>query len=529
MLLIAKEERGQELIANENDFIVDINDKGEQIEENVVFMERLEKMKAFEAEHVGVTKDSVNDSQLIKDLTNKVHYETKCDSDSNQDRLIHEKDRNACLEKGIHDMLKQEFLMVELINSSASEMEIPGAVKKPLKRCLYTVPSRVARPQDRSVPKMNRVSLPPTEVVSKTRKFNALNKNCLLQKDECNNVKYVVLIAYSSKKKDVSNSMNVVSVSNACNSLKCNVLDDILTRKLSPKRRHRKPRKPKHWVPTGRILKLSEICPSTFLSVGKLLPLTIRNHVLLSFHILLLLYVDYLNFSMIPRREVDKGIGHNLFNIRQFCDSGMKVALDSRNRTLAYSLEQMGVVERRNHTLMEATRTMLTSAKLPIFIWAEKTSEQSSSGLVHNQGSSTSNRYIPSPDNLVDMFEKFFDDPAIETNQRMSPNSAATLLPNSQEDIPSPVFGSSTTTLNDDESTPDTPLVSQESSKTATLPSAFNNKVDDQHKYVVPLEVNSFMNPFVASRTDIGKSSQARYVDPYNEHTHYQPYPRSLK
>ncbi|GJY12694.1 hypothetical protein Tco_0382003 [Tanacetum coccineum] len=89
MLLIAKEKRGQELIANENDFIVDINDEGEQIEENVVFMERLEKMKAFEAEHVGVTKDSVNDSQLIEDLTNKVHYETKCYSDSNQDRLIH--------------------------------------------------------------------------------------------------------------------------------------------------------------------------------------------------------------------------------------------------------------------------------------------------------------------------------------------------------------------------------------------------------------------------------------------------------
>ncbi|GJY12695.1 hypothetical protein Tco_0382004 [Tanacetum coccineum] len=227
--------------------------------------------------------------------------------------------------------------MAELINSSASEMEIPSVVKKPLKRCLYTIPSRVARPQDRSVPKMNRVSLPPTEVVSKTRNFNALNKNRLLQKDECNNVKYVVLIAHSSKKNDVSNSMNVFSVSNACNSLKCNMLDDILTRGYPHE----------EFMTNGSRKTL----------VGAIL--------------------------VTDNPIVDKGIGHNLFNIRQFCDSGMKVALDSRNvlfelskalmlstalRTLAYSLEQMGVVERRNHTLMEAARTMLTSTKLPIFL-----------------------------------------------------------------------------------------------------------------------------------------------------------------
>ncbi|GKE91822.1 retrovirus-related pol polyprotein from transposon TNT 1-94, partial [Tanacetum coccineum] len=33
--------------------------------------------------------------------------------------------------------------------------------------------------------------------------------------------------------------------------------------------------------------------------------------------------------------------------------------------------EQNGVVERQNHTLVEATRTMLSASKLPLFFWAE--------------------------------------------------------------------------------------------------------------------------------------------------------------
>ncbi|GKF36465.1 retrovirus-related pol polyprotein from transposon TNT 1-94, partial [Tanacetum coccineum] len=33
--------------------------------------------------------------------------------------------------------------------------------------------------------------------------------------------------------------------------------------------------------------------------------------------------------------------------------------------------EQHGVVERRNRTLVEAARTMLSAAKVPLFFWAE--------------------------------------------------------------------------------------------------------------------------------------------------------------
>nr|GFB49070.1 integrase, catalytic region, zinc finger, CCHC-type, peptidase aspartic, catalytic [Tanacetum cinerariifolium] len=39
--------------------------------------------------------------------------------------------------------------------------------------------------------------------------------------------------------------------------------------------------------------------------------------------------------------------------------------------SVARTPEQNGVVERQNRTLVEATRTMLSAAKLPLFFWAE--------------------------------------------------------------------------------------------------------------------------------------------------------------
>ncbi|GJR27722.1 retrovirus-related pol polyprotein from transposon TNT 1-94 [Tanacetum coccineum] len=39
--------------------------------------------------------------------------------------------------------------------------------------------------------------------------------------------------------------------------------------------------------------------------------------------------------------------------------------------TIAQTPKQNGVVERRNHTLVEAARIMLSASKLPLFFWAE--------------------------------------------------------------------------------------------------------------------------------------------------------------
>ncbi|GKG12035.1 putative ribonuclease H-like domain-containing protein, partial [Tanacetum coccineum] len=43
----------------------------------------------------------------------------------------------------------------------------------------------------------------------------------------------------------------------------------------------------------------------------------------------------------------------------------------SHETSVARSPQQNGVVERRNHTLIEAACTMLIYAKAPLFLWAE--------------------------------------------------------------------------------------------------------------------------------------------------------------
>nr|GEV75291.1 retrovirus-related Pol polyprotein from transposon TNT 1-94 [Tanacetum cinerariifolium] len=86
-----------------------------------------------------------------------------------------------------------------------------------------------------------------------------------------------------------------------------------------------------------------------------------------------------------------EGLGHNLFSVGQFCDKGLeRVRTDNgtefKNKTLANLFDEVsitqqfsdartpqqnGVIERKNQTLVEAARTMLTFENLPLFLWAE--------------------------------------------------------------------------------------------------------------------------------------------------------------
>nr|GEZ20526.1 hypothetical protein [Tanacetum cinerariifolium] len=52
--------------------------------------------------------------------------------------------------------------------------------------------------------------------------------------------------------------------------------------------------------------------------------------------------------------------------VEMFLDQGIK-----HQTSTARTLEQNGVIERRNRTLVEAARTMLSASKLPLFFWAE--------------------------------------------------------------------------------------------------------------------------------------------------------------
>ncbi|GJR15022.1 retrovirus-related pol polyprotein from transposon TNT 1-94 [Tanacetum coccineum] len=91
-----------------------------------------------------------------------------------------------------------------------------------------------------------------------------------------------------------------------------------------------------------------------------------------------------------------EGLNHNLFSVGQFCDADLEVAFrkstcyirDLKGNDLlteigirhetstARTPEQNGVVERQNRTLVEAARTMLSAAKVPLFLLAEADGKQ---------------------------------------------------------------------------------------------------------------------------------------------------------
>nr|GEV23958.1 hypothetical protein [Tanacetum cinerariifolium] len=84
-----------------------------------------------------------------------------------------------------------------------------------------------------------------------------------------------------------------------------------------------------------------------------------------------------------------EGLNQNLFSVDQFCDADLEVAFRKstcfirdlkgndlltgilHQTSVARTPEQNGVVERRNRTLVEAARTMLSAAKVPLFFWVE--------------------------------------------------------------------------------------------------------------------------------------------------------------
>nr|GEW22361.1 hypothetical protein [Tanacetum cinerariifolium] len=104
-------------------------------------------------------------------------------------------------------------------------------------------------------------------------------------------------------------------------------------------------------------------------------------------------YGDYvIGDSVIFKVYYVEGLGHNLFSVRQFCDSDLKVAFRKHScyvrdtdgvelikvsRSITHQKfvprtpQHKGVVERQNHTIMEAAWTMLIFSKALMFLWAE--------------------------------------------------------------------------------------------------------------------------------------------------------------
>nr|GEV71569.1 hypothetical protein [Tanacetum cinerariifolium] len=73
---------------------------------------------------------------------------------------------------------------------------------------------------------------------------------------------------------------------------------------------------------------------------------------------------------MIKKVYYVKRLGHNLFSSKTLSKFFDEVRI-SQQFSAARTLQQNGFMERRNRTLVEVARTMLTYVNLPLFLWAE--------------------------------------------------------------------------------------------------------------------------------------------------------------
>ncbi|GJS40111.1 retrovirus-related pol polyprotein from transposon TNT 1-94 [Tanacetum coccineum] len=84
---------------------------------------------------------------------------------------------------------------------------------------------------------------------------------------------------------------------------------------------------------------------------------------------ILVIIDDYSRFTWVEflRIRIDNGTEFVNQTLREYYE---KIGI-SHETSVAHSLQQNGVAERRNHTLIEAARTMLIYAKALLFLWAE--------------------------------------------------------------------------------------------------------------------------------------------------------------
>ncbi|GKE21891.1 retrovirus-related pol polyprotein from transposon TNT 1-94, partial [Tanacetum coccineum] len=216
--------------------------------------------------------------------------------------------------------------------------------------------------------------------------------------------------------------------------------------------------------------------------------------------------------------------------------------------------EQNGVVKRRNNTLVEAARMMLSASKLPLFFWAEATAT-SKGYQVYNKRTrlivesihlkfdeikdmsetpiaSDTSGLVPQRQKASD-YENF--GPVLQL-QNVSP-SADTIVPSQQEldllfgPMYDEFFTAGTSSVNNSSSPTDNskqqdtpPTTNIQSSTEPTNPTNVNaEENNDNQAEDTQFHQDEFINPFCTPVREIAESS-SRNIDNSNMHTFYQPH-----
>nr|GFA14804.1 hypothetical protein [Tanacetum cinerariifolium] len=244
--------------------------------------------------------------------------------------------------------------------------------------------------------------------------------------------------------------------------------------------------------------------------------------------------------------------------------------------------QQNGVVERRNRTLVDATRTMLIFSRAPLFLWAEAIATAcftQNRSIIHHRFNKTPYELINGtkpdisflhvfgamcyPKNDHEDIGKLGAKGDIGFFIGYSADSCAYRVYNLQNPLNSMTFGQISSGLDllfeamyDDyiggqplatartvlpvqepqvrqsstasTTIADTALIPANSSSHATNIPITSHDVDELNPNAM-VDGNTFVNPFKNSSTSAAASSLPQNVDPSNMHTFYQPYPHEFQ
>nr|GFA63741.1 hypothetical protein [Tanacetum cinerariifolium] len=175
--------------------------------------------------------------------------------------------------------------------------------------------------------------------------------------------------------------------------------------------------------------------------------------------------------------------------------------------SVAQTPEQNGVVERRNRTLVEAARTMLSAAKIPLFFWVEAIATT-----CFAQNPET----VTTSNELDLLFSPMFDELLNGSSQVVSKSSAVT-----SADAPNQRQQHHTTPLNPETTTEPT---CQDPTHAPNVTSTENMNQAEMIAENAQVANDEFINIFCTPVQDRGETS-SRHVDSSNMHTFYQHHP----
>ncbi|GJZ70646.1 hypothetical protein Tco_0634497 [Tanacetum coccineum] len=351
---IRSKEQCEGLINQVNQKSVEISDLNVSLQEKdlviTALRDELRKLKGKELDDTVVTKNTIA-PEMLKIYVEPLAPRLLNNRTVHSDYLRHTQEQAAILREIVEQGHSKNPLDRVKPSTSASESQPSGNTKKDK---IHQTPSRIQK---------NKV-----EAHSRTVKSRLKNKKCVVKPNGTANVQHSKLNANSEPLCVKCNGCMLYANHDLC------VLDFINNVNARVKSKSvKKSSKRKVWKPTGKGSTVSNV-PSSSLDeckLSKLFYVKFEND-----HVAKILgYGDYhIGNVTISRVYYVEGLGHNLFSVRQFCDSNLEVTF-RQHTCFIRNLEGVNLLtgSRGNNLYTLSLEDMMASSPICLLSKASKT------------------------------------------------------------------------------------------------------------------------------------------------------------